>query len=962
MRLLYQLICLIGLIAPAFGQAVTTQPAFPTADAEVTLIFDLALAKDGRVSGLRGKTNDVYLWSGAGSTATGEAFQFQPTGQTDFGKPFEPGKMTPLGNDKWQIKLVPRAYFNVPANTPIRRLGMLLKSGDGKAQTEDFFVTIYDARLNVQFSNLTATTVLAKPSDKTLIVPATGPSIGFRLAVSARATVRVTDNGQPANELGDSFTIDSALVTKFRASGEPGTQHVVVATAQSGTATATDTIRYFVAPQPTVADLPSNLLQDGINYTAMSRGDAGRVTLVLYAPKKSFVYVLGEFNNWEINPAYLMNRTPDGTRYWLELSDLPTRETAFQYLVDGTIPVADPYAEKILDRSNDKFITAATYPNLKAFPDKAQGNTVSIVQPGQTPFAFQTTNFKRPTIGTMVVYELLVRDFVQNRSYQTLTDSLAYLKRLGINTIELMPVTEFSGNDSWGYNPIFYFAPDKAYGTREALKRFIDAAHKQGIAVVLDMVLNQADYEFPYVKMYWAGDRPSADSPYFNQQAKHPFNVFFDFNHESPDTKAFVDRVCRYWLKEYRIDGFRFDLSKGFTQKDSGGDVAAWGNYDASRVAIWKRIYDQIRTVDSSAYVILEHFADNREEAELAAYGMLLWGNHNGDFRGATRSAQGNFDGLAYQKRGFSQPRLIGYAESHDEERLVYDMSRNGLANGTYNVKSLPTALDRAKLAAAFMLLVPGPKMIWQFGELGYDLSINTCSDGTTVNDGCRTAAKPVRWEYYQDAQRQKLYKTYSELIKLKTTVQTFDTGDFTTDFANPVKRLTLRSIYGTVFLIGNFDVKAQTVDAGFPAGGKWYHFFSGQEVQVPDINQPITLEPGAFHLYSTVKLPTPEAGLVSFPLVPTPVTAVEEEAAGRISVSPNPTDAQAIVTIDSRYRGVVELTLRDAAGRAVRNQQSRKTATQFRQPLDLHALPSGTYLLNVQQGDQRRVLKVLKR
>ena len=286
--------------------------------------------------------------------------------------------------------------------------------------------------------------------------------------------------------------------------------------------------------------------------------------------KKSFVYLLGEFNDWTIAPAYLMNRTPDGTRYWLELPNLPTGETAFQYLVDGTIPVADPYADKILDRNNDQYIPATTYPNLKAFPTKAQGNTVSVLQPGQTPFVFQTATFSRPAVNTMVVYELLVRDFVQNRNYQTLTDSLAYLKRLGINTIELMPVTEFSGNDSWGYNPIFYFAPDKAYGTKDALKRFIDAAHKQGIAVVLDMVLNQADYEFPYVKLYWAGDRPSADNPYFNQQATHPYSVFFDFNHESPDTKAFVDRVCNYWLQEYKVDGFRFDLSKGFYAKKLG--------------------------------------------------------------------------------------------------------------------------------------------------------------------------------------------------------------------------------------------------------------------------------------------------------------------------------------------------------------------------------------------------------
>ena len=951
MRTLYQAFLYCCLLLPAFGQTdapvVTTLPAFPIANAEVTLIFDLKLAKDARAKALLGKTDDVYLWSGAGRTETGDAFEFQPAGQTDFSQPFAPGKMTSLGNDRWQIRLVPRSYFRVPANIPIRRLGLLLKSGDGKAQTEDLFVRIYAGGLDL---------LRLAPTQKEFYVDP-DQSLTVRYRTSQRSTMTLTVDGQTTTTTSGQDTLRATVPT----GAQRGVRRTVILKATNSVMppeSVADTFYFTVKPQPTIAPLPANVV-DGINYVGTNPAKA---ILVLYAPKKEFVYLLGEFNNWTTNPAYLMNRTPDGNRYWIELPNLTTDETAFQYLVDGLIGVADPYAEKILDRNNDRFITAATYPNLKAFPEKAQGNTVSVLQPGQAPFAFQTAGFQRPAVNTMVVYELLVRDFVQNRSYQTLTDSLAYLKRLGINTIELMPINEFSGNDSWGYNPTFYFAPDKAYGTKDALKRFIDAAHKQGIAVVLDMVLNQADYEFPYVKMYWAGDRPSADSPFFNQQATHPFSVFFDFNHESADTKAFVDRVCRFWLQEYKIDGFRFDLSKGFTQKNTGGDVAAWGVYDPSRVAIWKRIYDQIRTVDPTAYVILEHFADNQEEKELADYGMMLWGNHNGDYRGATRSAQGNFEGISYQKRGFKGPNLIGYAESHDEERLVYDLRQNGLAEGTYSTKSLPTALDRAKLAAAFLLTVPGPKMIWQFGELGYDLSINTCSDGTTINDGCRTAAKPVRWEYYQDTDRRKLFGVYRELIKLKTTVPAFASTDFTTDFGGVVKRLTLRSASGTVFLIGNFDVKPQTVDAGFPSNGKWYHFFSGQEIDVSAANQRVTLEPGAFHLYSTGKLPAPEAGLVPFAVVPVLVTAVEPEADGQILVSPNPADSEVMIDLNSPYRGAVVFSLRDAGGRTLRTLRSQKTGMALRQPLDLQFLPSGTYLLRVQQGERQRVVKVLKR
>ena len=172
-----------------------------------------------------------------------------------------------------------------------------------------------------------------------------------------------------------------------------------------------------------------------------------------------------------------------------------------------------------------------------------------------------------------MVYELHVRDFVADKNYKAVIDTLSYLKNLGVNAIELMPVQEFTGNDSWGYNPTFYFATDKAYGTKNDFKTFVDKCHEMGFAVILDVVFNQADYEFPYVKMYWDGSQPAANSPFFNQQGTHPFSVFFDFNHESPATRAYIGNVVQFWLKEYNIDGYRIDLAKGFTQKQSSKDA-----------------------------------------------------------------------------------------------------------------------------------------------------------------------------------------------------------------------------------------------------------------------------------------------------------------------------------------------------------------------------------------------------
>jgi 1,4-alpha-glucan branching enzyme len=195
-----------------------------------------------------------------------------------------------------------------------------------------------------------------------------------------------------------------------------------------------------------------------------------------------------------------------------------------------------------------QYISASTYPNLKAYPTGKTSGIVSLLQTAKPVFNWQTTNFTRPDKRNLVIYELLIRDFVATQNFQTVKDTLSYLKRLGVNAIEIMPFNEFEGNDSWGYNPSFYFAPDKAYGTETAVRQFVDECHRQGIAVIMDMVLNHSFGSSPMVQLYWdaANNQPAANSPWFNQVATHPFNVGYDFNHEAQATKDFVDRVVEH--------------------------------------------------------------------------------------------------------------------------------------------------------------------------------------------------------------------------------------------------------------------------------------------------------------------------------------------------------------------------------------------------------------------------------
>ena len=908
---------------PVVGQVITTTPALPNGDQEITFIFDLTLAKDARAKALLGKKDDIYLWSGAGSTDSGDAFQFQPTGQSNFSLPFDKGKMTSLGNDKWSIKLKPRDYYSVPANIPIKKLGVLLKSGDGKAQTEDLIVTLYDNKLNVAF---------IQPKEKTFYANA-GATIPILAIASQKSTLNLTVNG--ATVLTTAVLQDS-LKYLLNVSTISGSNQVVKIIATTATETATNEFTVTVKPTPTTAALPTGV-KDGINYISDTK-----VTLVLFAPKKEFVYLIGDFNNWQADDKSLMKRTADGNRYWIDIEGLTKgTEYAFQYLVNGTLAVGDPYTEKILDPNNDKSISTTTYPNIKSLPDNVK-SIASVLQTGQTTYPWKVTNFKRPAQDNLVVYEMHIRDFDKDGSYKNAIDRISYFKNLGVNCIELMPIAEFSNNDSWGYNPIYYLAPDKAYGTKDDLKKFVDLCHENGIAVVLDVVYNQADYEFPYVKMYWDGSQPSKDSPFFNQQATHPYSVFFDFNHESQATKDYVERANEFWIKEYKIDGYRFDLAKGFTQRQSSDD-GQFRLYDQGRIDIWKNYYDKIRSYDKDAYVILELFSEDREEQVLTDYGMMVWANQNGDARNVVKGNSSDFSRFSYKPRGFKTPAAVGYMESHDEERVAFDASKN--------ITSLPTVLERLKAAAATFFTIPGPKMIWQFGELGYDVSIE---------QGGRTGRKPIKWEYFQDADRLKLYKVYSELIKLKTSQEIFRTSDFVVDLAGAVKKMTLKNSSNQLISVSNLSLNESTVANIFPSAGKWYDFFTSEELNVTDLAKTYTLKAGEFHIYTTNKIAKLEDNLVPWkPLGTIIPLAIENEVEEGIKLYPNPSKDFIKIEIPDFGKGYVFLKINDLMGRILSENEFK--AGQKNYLIDIKNLPEGTYFLNVEQGTKRFVKKFVK-
>ncbi|WP_018617388.1 alpha-amylase family glycosyl hydrolase [Segetibacter koreensis] len=608
----------------------------------------------------------------------------------------------------------------------------------------------------------------------------------------------------------------------------------------------------------TIAPLPAGV-KDGINYEP---GDTS-VTLVLFAPHKNNVSVIGDFNRWVATAKYQMHRTPDSTYYWLRVTGLTAgKEYAYQYLVDESLKVADYMTEKILDPENDPHIPATTYPGLKHYPKGKTTGIVSVFQTAKPLYKWKVTDFSRPDKRNLIIYELLVRDFVAEKNWQTVKDSIGYLKRLGVNAIEVMPFNEFEGNNSWGYNPDFYFAPDKAYGTELALKSFIDECHKQGIAVIMDMVLNHSFGSSPMVQMYFdtSNNIPAANSPWFNQYPTHAYNVGYQFNHESAATKDFTRKVLAHWLTNYHIDGYRFDQAKGFTQKrtcDATGnncDVNAWSAYDQSRINLWDTIYKQQQQISPGSFCILEMFADNSEETIYANKGMLLWGNLNYSFNQATMGYSDGWDFSAgiYTARNWRQANLVTYQESHDEERLMFKNEQYGNKNGSYNIKDVKTALKRNEMATAFWAVMPAPKMIWQFGELGYDYSINSCENGT-ISDQCRTSPKQIHWNYFSDSNCRALYNVYASLFKLRNVsnfLPTFITNDISYDLTSGFKWLKVNSDSLKIIVIGNFDVAPATATVTFQNAGTWYNYLSGGTRTATGAAENITLQPGEYYVY----------------------------------------------------------------------------------------------------------------
>ena len=862
-KILLPLVFLCLSLSSLSQRLLSWTPEFPLDNSTVAITVDCNKGNQGLLNFEGGASSNVYVHVGViTSNSTGPS-DWKYTKFT-WGTTNPAANATALGNNKYLYTISNvRSFFGVPGGETILKICVIFRNGSGSikqvnSDNSDMYIPVYGNSQYAVRLNLPPFEPRFIPWIEPINVNV-GGTINITGVASASSNLTLKLNGTTLNTASGATTISSTPTITTNC-----TQQVFLE-GDNGNGVVKDSFSFYVPPANNIAPVPAGM-QEGINYDPNNTS----ATLVLYAPSKSYVLVIGDFNNWQLQCNYQMNRTADGNYYWLTINGLtPGTEYGYQYLVDNSIRIADPYTQKVLDPDNDRYIdTVVTYPHLKQYPAGLTSGIVGILQTAEPQYTWRVNNFSRPDKKNLLIYELLVRDFLAAHSYQSLLDSLNYLKSTGVNAIELMPVNEFDGNDSWGYNPAFYFAPDKYYGTKNKLKEFIDSCHSNGIAVILDVVFNHCTGNAPEAKLYWdaANSRPASNNPWLNVTAPHPYSVFNDFNHTSTATQYLVERSLYHWINEYKVDGYRFDLAKGFTQTPSNTTTVE--NYDPSRVANLERYYDSVANHYPNRYMILEFLGTLpcQEEQEYAAHGFMLWGNDNAVYNQCTMGFTSNSDisQVVYNssQRAYNNPASVGYLESHDEERTMYKNINFGNSSGGYNVRNLPTALAREEAAAAVFFTVPGPKMIWQFEERGYDISIGF--------GGSNLADKPPHWEYMTDPNRRHLYDTYHSMMQFRLNYPSiFNNTTFNYDFYNGgglVKLFQIADTYAPglkVTIVSNLDVVTQNKSVTFQNTGTWTNYISNGSgsglnggtattFNLASASQNITLQPGEYHIYTS--------------------------------------------------------------------------------------------------------------
>lgn len=751
------------------GQIVTTSPSIVQTDSKNIVITYHA---DEGNKGLAGVTASTKVYAHTGVITTESSgpgdWKYDPTWLDNSAK----YELVYAGTDTWTLTIPSIAeYYGVPAGETVEKLMFVFRNATGTMEGKtanggDISVPVYPAGFQVVLNSNLESAVIN-----------TSEAVRFTVNTTAAANIKLYVEGESQSPIA---TVNNAnTLTGSRAFASVGSYNIIAeATPVDGGEAKMAKLQLVRLGTSQQAQYPG-----GVPKMGTVRGADGAVTFCIAAPGKESMVLVPSWNDYQVTGEYQMKyQDYGGYRYfWTTVDGLDENTDYFYYyLANGMTAVGDPYARLVLDPWSDKYIPQDVFPDMPKYPvgSVPEGLPLAVYNSGADTYDWKVKDFKGADQSSLIIYELLIRDFTGAEgaangegTVQGLIDKLDYIKSLGVNAIELLPIMEFNGNNSWGYNTNFYFAPDKAYGTPDDYRRLVDECHSRGMAVILDIVFNQSDGLHPWYQMY-----PIAENPFYNATAPHAYSVLNDWKQEHPLVEQQWKDVLQYWLTAYNVDGFRFDLVKGLGDSDSYGatysaSTNSWSGvtnantdkYNDTRVARMKRLHAAMKEVKPDAYFINENLATAEEENAMAEDGEINWANINGasiNYVIASFSDNCNLNRFYAPLDGDRKwGSTVSYIESHDEERVAYAAETTGAV--TEIKDSEEQIMKRLGSLAAMMIMSPGAHMIWQFQELG--------ADQTTKNDtGNDTSPKTVVWSYLDNEYRAGLKRTYSELCAIR--------------------------------------------------------------------------------------------------------------------------------------------------------------------------------------------------
>jgi 1,4-alpha-glucan branching enzyme len=466
---------------------------------------------------------------------------------------------------------------------------------------------------------------------------------------------------------------------------------------------------------------------------------------------------------------------------------------------DQWVEITDPYATDVDGTS-------------------AEENSITRVKEGQRivdTYVWQHDDKPLPADHELVIYELHVADFSGGEDdpyargkFKHVVEKLDYLCELGINAIEVMPIKEYPGSYSWGYNPRHFFAIETSYGSTEDLKRLIDECHGRGIRVLLDGIYNHSEASSPLTQIdhdYWYHHDPK--DPEFNWGPEFNYE-HYDEKLETYPARRFIGDTVRFGVQEYHWDGIRYDAARQI------------GNYDFLR---WVVQEAKDAAGPKPFYNVAEYVPENPDVTNLDGPMDGCW--HDSFYHtvlphltGETFDLERLKDVLDAKRQGFmGATNVVNYLSNHDHDRVLADLGEREIFD--------ESAFRRSKLGAALVMTAMGIPMIWMGEEFG-EYKFKTIDQAK------------IDWTLLENDLNRDLFEYYKGLIALRKTNPALYTNNVDFFHENPEAKVLAYTRWNDegsrVVVVANFsdEFLGNYQIPHFPANGKWHEWTGNYDVE----------------------------------------------------------------------------------------------------------------------------------